>query len=84
MRCIVIASTFIGVVVGIATLGTCVWLGVSMLVPESPFDTRNIAGGVCLIVFSVFSAIAAGMLAWFSTGGVCIVARNCDDDCCCC
>jgi hypothetical protein len=66
--------------IALGTLAVCIWLGVSMLVPQSPFEVRNIAGGVCLIVFSGASAVVAGLIAWFSTGGVCLV---CDESDCC-
>lgn len=85
MKCCKITSIVIGVLTGLATFAIFVWLGVTMLVPQAPFNTRNIAGGVLLIVFSILALIVSGLLGWFFTGGVCWIAADCcdDEDCCC-
>jgi ABC-type dipeptide/oligopeptide/nickel transport system permease component len=69
-----VTSIVCGVLAFLATLAICVWLGVVMLVPQNPFSDRNIAGGICLIVFSVLTALVAGLFVWFWTGGFCLIA----------
>jgi hypothetical protein len=73
-------SILLGFCTFFAMGGISIWLGVCMIVPQKPFTERNIAGGVCMILFSVFMSIAAGFLVWFTTGGVCVVC--CEDDYC--
>jgi hypothetical protein len=86
MSCCKITSIVIGVVTGLATFAIFIWLGVCMLVPQAPFTTRNIAGGVLLIVFSIGALLVSGLISWFLTGGVCWMCAEgcCDDDDCCC
>ena len=85
MNCCKITSIVTGVLTGLATFAILIWLGVCMLVPQAPFTTRNIAGGVLLIVFSISALVVSGSLGWLFTGGMCRVATECcddDDDCC--
>jgi hypothetical protein len=84
MKCCKITSIVIGLVTAFATFAIFTWLGICMLVPQAPFETRNIAGGVMLVIFSFLAFCVGGLLAWFCTGGVCLIAASCcdDDDCC--
>jgi hypothetical protein len=87
MTCCRITSIFIGVAAALATFAIFIWLGVCMLVPQAPFTTRNIAGGVLLIVFSAGAFIVSGLISWCLTGGLCSLCTEegyCDDDDCCC
>lgn len=67
------------VLVALGTLAVMCWIGVSMLVPSHPFEERNIAGGVCMLVFMWLSMLVAGLGTWFLCGGCCEV---CGDDAC--
>jgi hypothetical protein len=81
MSCINCTSTTCGIVTFFGSLAILLWLGISMLVPQEPFHSRNIAGGVCIIIFGTLISVVAGILAWFFTGGCCVCYSD-EDDCC--
>jgi hypothetical protein len=76
------AVTYVSIALGICAFlameAISIWLGVCMLVPQKPFHNRDIAGGVCMILFSFLMSVIAGVLVWFTTGGCCKMC--CDDD----
>ena len=57
-----------------------VWLGVTSLVPQAPFKNRDIATGVCLIVFSIFIGVVAGIFG-FIFGYMCGFCFECMPEC---
>lgn len=48
----------------LGTWATMLWLGISMLVPRTPFYERDIPTGVCLIVFALIIGIIAGSVSF--------------------
>jgi uncharacterized membrane protein len=85
MSCWKITSYVTGAATGLATFAIFIWLGVCMLVPQAPFATRNIVGGVLLIVFSIAAFVVSGLISWCLTGGICCMCAEgyCDDNDCC-
>jgi hypothetical protein len=58
----------LAIIFGLAGLAISIWLGIALLVPDTPFTHREIAGGIVLIVFcwlsAIISAIIGGLLGW--------------------
>jgi hypothetical protein len=50
------------IMVAFTGLGISVWLGVANLVPQKPFVQRDIATGICLIVFGAFIGMFVGLI----------------------
>jgi hypothetical protein len=57
-------GSIFSVLFGLSMIGISVWLGVASLVPENPFNKRNIATGVCLIVFATLIGIVAAFFGF--------------------
>ena len=77
MGCLKSTGIVSAVVFFLATLAICLWIGVAMLVPQAPFDTRNIAGGVCLLMFVVLIGVSTGV-GYLLDGESCALCH--DDD----
>lgn len=58
------ASTAAAIPIFFGVWATILWLGISMLVPQHPFHERDIATGVCLVVFSCFIGVTGGLLTY--------------------
>lgn len=57
-------------VVGIAALVLSVLFGIYALVPHMPWKERDIATGVCLLVFAGFTTMGAAVLTFFVVGAL--------------
>jgi hypothetical protein len=55
-------------VVAVGTIAVMVWLGVAALLSLTPFEEKNVAGGICLLLFATVSGAVAGTSAWFVFG----------------
>ncbi len=72
---------FLAVVGGLcAVFGplTMAALGILWVIPTGPFDTRNLAGGICLIVFAGVAGAVAACLSVGAGAGCFAVAEAAD------
>lgn len=70
------------VVSALGILALTVFLGVALIVPQYPFHKRDIASGVCLIIFATLIGIIGGVI--FGAFGFCcgLVCESAVDSCC--
>lgn len=79
--CSKLFSTVITIIVFLASWALTIWIGVAMIVPQTPFKTRDIPTGVCLIVFSCVMALIAGIASGAITFVCCLPCSWCCDEC---
>lgn len=75
-------GSIFSVLFGLSMIGISVWLGIASLVPQNPFNKRDIATGVCLIVFATLMGIVAALFGFgfgFILGGCLECTSYCYD-----
>lgn len=72
-----IVSSVIAIPTFFAGWAIMLWLGICLLVPQHPFTKRDIASGVCLIVFSVFIGFAGGIITYVISYVCCWLVKKC-------
>ena len=64
---------------GLGGFAITLWLGVTALIPQLPWDERNITAGTFMIIFSALIGIVCGFMAGLLCGGSCLIERRIED-----
>lgn len=63
----------------LAGFGVSIWIGVAALVPEAPWEQRNIMAGVLIIVFGTLIGVITGFIGGLCCGGCCVLVDESDE-----